>query len=259
MTPTAVLNACEQLIPDQLVPVEPDNSTQIISISEYVHNYAALAQAKRDFVNALVTCLASVLVFGLMLDINLLAAVGLLQLIHFNVVRLKRIAKLHDVIKLLLDRFGDENIQVTANVRTNTTKIDLFVKFPDKRRFALMLRTHGKVRIYWREDREKFIAVSSKSHVAWDAPNYAIDNLKTVIDLVKQKHLILGGTTAERNKPINKVIVLTEETTIHASRNPAHLWHKFGRTKALRVYRGGSAYVIEQSSLIDFLLPPLEN
>ncbi len=255
MTPTTVLN-----VRDQLIPVELERPTQIGSMSEYVHNYAALSQAKRDFLNVLATCFASVLVFGLMLDVNLLAAVGLLQLIHFNIVRLQRQANLHDVIKLLLDHFGDENIQVTANVRTSTSKIDLFVKLADKRRFAIMFRTHGKARIFWREKEQNFAAIkrSSLGWRYWNSPNLTIEQLKTVIDLFKQKHPLLGITNSERSKPVTKVIVLTGETLLHPDRNPSHLWCNFGRTKALKVYRGGGAYVIEQTSLIDFLSSPDE-
>jgi hypothetical protein len=171
-----------------------------------------------------------------------------------------RMSRLISTIEMLLTYFGDDGIKATLRVKTNENDIiDFFVKMPDGRQFAIVLRSNGNAFLKWREDKRSFYVYKKgrKGMNKWDSMNSAIDKLKSTIDLKKQKSPLLGLTRSEQNRPINKVIVLCDGTKI-ATNNLPEYWTDFGLTKALRIYKDSLTYVVEQDNLIDFLQLPVK-
>lgn len=172
---------------------------------------------------------------------------------------LDRFAKINTiclVMKMLLEKFGDDGIKITPRVATDTTIIDLFIKMPDKRSFALMLRSNGESLVRWREDKQQFYASKKgKGSRVWSSPTNAIEQLKSVTYLNKQKSPILGTSSNERKKFITKAIVLLGGTQIDRSFNP-ELLNDFGRTRVLTICNNGLTHLVQKDNLIDFLLLP---
>jgi hypothetical protein len=167
----------------------------------------------------------------------------------------QRIAKLRDTMTILLGHFGENGITIVPRVKTNSEIIDLFIKMPDKRSFAILLRTNGNCKVKWRENKQQFyIYKPGKGSRQWDALSRAGGKLKSIIDLKANKNPLLGTSRADRDRTITRAVVLFGDTTIH----PDHELElsDYGRTKALRVYKGTLFYVLEREHLIDFLQLP---
>lgn len=172
---------------------------------------------------------------------------------------LDRVAKIDTicmVMEMLLEHFGDEGIKITPRVNTDTAIIDLFLKMPDKRSIALMLRSNGECLVRWREDRKQFVATrKGKGARAWSSPTNAIEQLKSVAYLSKQKSPILGATNTERKKFITKAIVLLGGTQFDCNSTP-ELLTDFGRAKVLTICDNSLTHLVQKDHLIDFLFLP---
>jgi hypothetical protein len=174
----------------------------------------------------------------------------------FTLEYMVRVKRIYNVTKMLLERFEDEGITITLRVQTNLAIIDLFVKMPDRRSFALLLRSNENGAVKWREDKQKFFIYKvGKKPRKWDSMTRTIEQLKSTIYLKDLKSPLLGTSRADRNRPINKVVVLCSSTTIHPDHAP-EFWSEFGRTRALQIYKDGLTCIIERQNLTDFLLPP---
>lgn len=174
----------------------------------------------------------------------------------FTLEYMVRVRRIYTVTKMLLECFEDEGITITLRVKTNLAIIDLFVKMPDRRSFALLLRSNGNGAVKWREDKQKFFIYKvGKKPRKWDSMTRTIEQLKSTIYLKDLKSPLLGTSRADRNRPINKVVVLCSSTTIHPDHAP-EFWSEFGRTRALQIYKDGLTCIIEQQKLTNFLLPP---
>ncbi|MCY7337800.1 MAG: hypothetical protein LH613_16570 [Chamaesiphon sp.] len=171
-----------------------------------------------------------------------------------------RIKRFFEVTIMLNKHFGSD-IQISLDVQADMNILDVFLKMPDKRSFALMLRSNGTSYVKWRKDKQEFYCRKpGKDGIKkWSSPTSAIKQLQQVTTVLKQnKDPLLGTTRTERNRPITKVIVFTSETKLDRN-NPLDLWTDFGQAKALKIDTGVLIYAIDQDNLINFLLPPLEN
>lgn len=183
--------------------------------------------------------------------------IGLERAMEYKII----ISRLRSVTKDLLENFGNNGIKITLRVKTDKALIDLFIKMPDKRFFALMLRSNGESSVRWREDKQKFfIHRRGKKAQKWDAMTQTAKQLKSVLHLKDLKSFLVGNTVADRRRQVIKVIVLCNKTTIYPDNLSEH-WADFGRLhatdhKVLRVQDDGVFYVAEQKNLIDFLLLP---
>jgi hypothetical protein len=167
-----------------------------------------------------------------------------------------RVTRLYAVTKLLLDRFAEDGIIITPRVPTNTAIIDLLVRMPDKRIFALMVRTSEDNSVIWREDRQQFFLAKKGGTRASDSLTRSIADLHTIIDLRKRKDPLVGVTSVERNSPLIKAMVLAPGATI-SPKNPPHLLTTFGEAaEVLKIQASGTVYVVESENLIKFLLQP---
>lgn len=170
-----------------------------------------------------------------------------------------RIKRFFEISIILIKHFGS-NIQISLDVQTDLNILDVFLKMPDKRSFALMLRSNGASYVKWRKDKEEFYCRKpGKDGIKkWSSPTSAIEQLQKVTTALKQnKDPLLGTTRTERNRPITKVIVFTSETKLDRN-NPPELWTDFGQAKALKIDTSVLIYAIDQDNLINFLLPPIE-
>lgn len=169
---------------------------------------------------------------------------------------LTRVHRLYLVAHMLLDNFSDDGIEMTLRVRTNSAIIDLLVRMPDKRIFALIVRGRENTSVKWREDRQQFfVTKKGKNAKRSDPLTRAMDELQTIVDLKKDKHPLMGITSAERNVPLMKAIVLAPGAKIAASNSP-EIQTDFGESKVLKIKTTSVTYVVECDELVKFLSTP---
>lgn len=227
---------------------------------EHLQNYAALKMLENERMTFIEACgVGATLTIGTSAVLPLpfgLVSIPIGVLTKFCLDRVAKISTISLVMEMLLEHFGDEGIKITPRIATDSAIIDLFIKMPDKRPFALMLRSTGESIVRWRADRKQFYATRKrKGAKVWDSPSKAIEQLKTIKYLSKQKSPILGATNNERSKFITKAVVLMGGTRIDPNFTP-ELLNDFGRTKALTICDNGLTYLVQKDNLIDFLLLP---
>ncbi len=227
---------------------------------EYRQNYEALAELKKKqlYYNNALKLFSGTLGVGLLLSnpwTALLGSIASLSAIDFSIPVDRSIY----VMEKLLEHFGNEGITLTPDVRTELGKIELLIKMPDRRTFALILRSKGNSLIKWKAEAGKFFVrtrtKSGRSSSAYDELMKSARRLNEMtLALKKEKSALLGTSNAEKKQPIAKVIVLTSKTKIDPNNDPA-LFVDFGRARVLHVRSDCSIYVVNHEDLIDFLLP----
>jgi hypothetical protein len=168
---------------------------------------------------------------------------------------LTRVHRLYSVAKMLLDHFGDDGITITLRVKTSSTVIDLLVRMPDKRIFALAIRGSENTSVRWHENHQQFYVKKQGKKAKKSEPfTRTIGKLNTIIDLKKEKSPLMGTSSSERNAPIIKAIVLAPGAKIAA--NSQQLRTEFGAASVLKIKTTSTTYVVEYDELTNFLLIP---
>lgn len=240
-----------------------DNYTDILSLDtgkegEYLQNYDALAKLKEEVFTLYKSYVAVAGFSFTSLIFSPLAPLGFATLLSAgaSLEYFRVIARLHDTMKMLLEHFGDDGIKITPRVRTNSAIIDLFVRMPDKRMFALIIRSSEDNSVIWREERQQFyVKKKGKNEKKSDPLTRVIDELQTIFDLRKKKSPLMGITSSERSAPLIKAIVLAPGAEIAANNLP-ELLTEFGEAKVLKVQTTSVTYVVKCEDLVKFLLPP---
>jgi hypothetical protein len=238
-------------------------STDIFSLypsenNEYLQNIEAVERLKNECdLLAKATTIGTVISSWLALLPLLPVPISLVGLVGMSLAAdyLTRVHRVYFVAKMLLDNFGDDGIQITPKVKTNSAIIDLFIRMPDKRIFVLMIRGAENTSIRWREDAQNFFVTKKGNSRRSDPLGRVIEKLNTVTDLKKEKSPLMGVTSAERNTPIIKAIVVAPGAKISAGNSP-ELWTNFGEARVIRVKTTSVTYVVECEDLVKFLLPP---
>ncbi len=244
----------------------PFESINQVSESGYLQNYEALQFLKEQQAHwdrvlvvsggfAIGSLIFPLPVIGLAGGIGALASVNIATPID----------RLISVMEVLLESFGDEGITLTPRVKTQEGIVDLLVKMPDKRTFSLALRSKGDSTLKWREDRQDFFIATRKKNksrvVRWPELNELGKELnKMVLELKKEKSILLGITNSERNKLVVKVLVLTGHTRINLN-NSESLFADFGKftkedKKVLRIQTDSVFHVVDKDNLPDYLRVP---
>jgi hypothetical protein len=177
-----------------------------------------------------------------------------------------RTSRLIPVIEMLLEEFGERGILITPRIKTSEGIIDIFVRTPDRRHFAFMLRSKGKSMVKWREDRQGFFISGltrkgKKFTGKWEELTKLNKKLEKMTVALKEEHpSLMGATKTDRKKLIMKAMVLTGETKVDPKNDPA-LFVDFGlvddnQTKPLRVKLDSVSYLLDSENIVNFLLLP---
>jgi hypothetical protein len=249
--------------PDLIKDLDPNNLLTQTGEDEYLRNYAALAQLKIEYdrwQKVLVTAgVIAVDALSITVPGSQVLSLSELGLDLASLEFIARLDRLYLVTKMLLDHFGDEGIIITPRVKTSEGTIDLFIKMPDRRSFALMLRSSGEKLVKWREDKQAFFVRSKKKTGSkeWISARKCLDQLDKASRLLrKEKSPVLGKSSDDRNSFITKTIVLTSKTQIDPNTDPA-CFRTFGRvTNVLSIKSVVRACVVESKDLIDFISLP---
>jgi hypothetical protein len=258
----------DTIINDELDPeTNLDPEIDILSLytgekDVYLQNWDAVNQLDREsdlLAKSIISGYGTSAILTLLSAINLgwFLVIGILTNAFFSQEYIWRVRRLAIVARAILERYGNDNMVVTPRVKTGNATIDLLVRMPDKRMFALAIRSSKDTSsVIWREDRQEFFIIkkgrSAKRAVALTK---AIDSLQTIFDLKKVKHPLLGVTNSERTAPLTKAIVLAPGAKIVAF-DDSPLWKEFGTARVLQIRTvAGVVYVVEADDLINFLQP----
>lgn len=175
---------------------------------------------------------------------------------------LRRVQKLHQlmrVLKPLLEAFEEDGMEALTELQVpgfQYTALDLFVRFPSKNFFAIALRSQGKTKITYNEEKQAFVVRkldNGKGLRPWK-PDH-LEQLRQQEYWLRKNHAetLFGKGAKDRRKPLVKLLVITGETLIN--QHPEHLYATIGNQKVLLIRRqgSGSIYVMRQEQLVDFI------
>lgn len=263
---TTELKVINSFFAKKLYEIFPFESINQVPELGYLQNYEALQFLKEQQAHwdkvlvvggglAIGSLIFPLPVMGLAGGIGALASVNIATPID----------RLISVMEILLESFGDEGITLTPRVKTQDGLIDLLVKTSDRRTFSLALRSKGNSTLKWREDRQDFfVSIRNKKKtrvVKWpELSELGKEINKMVLELKKEKNILLGTTNSERNKLVVKVLVLTGNTRISAN-NDESLFADFGKfkkedKKVMRIQKESVFHVVDIDNLSDYLRLP---
>ncbi len=218
------------------------------------HNEAALAGLReaKDHESAVALATGGV---GLATG-GILHPVGwiLFGLAYQPLVRVQKLARLEKLTTLLLEEFKSEGIQIFPVVPVgDKNPIDLFIRFPRVTHLFISIRSQGEREIVYNEARE-VLQVKRK-----DKNRLKIWNPCPLVELASyekwldKNRAVFGMSSREAQKtPTAKVLVLWSPTKA-AKTHKEHLYSELGGMRILALRRKGTAFVIQQEEVTEFV------
>jgi hypothetical protein len=178
----------------------------------------------------------------------------LFALAYKPLVRVQKLARLEKLTALLLDEFKSEGIQVFPVLKIESKNpVDLFIRFPGKTHLFISIRSKGDSEIVYNERRE-FLQVKRKNKSGlrtWEpCPLVELADYKSWFD--KNRNLFGMSSREAQKTPTAKVLVLWPPTKAAEGHND-HLYSEIGSMKILALRRKGTAFVIQQEEVTEFI------
>jgi hypothetical protein len=169
-------------------------------------------------------------------------------------VRIQKLARLEKLTATLLDEFKSEEIQVFPVIKVeDKNPIDLFIRFPRKTHLFISIRSKGDSEIIYNEKRE-ILQVKRKNKGGlrtWEpCPLVELADYKSWFD--KNRNLFGMSSREAQKTPTAKVLVLWPPTKAADDHN-SHLYSEVGGMKTLALRRKGTAFVIQQEEITEFI------
>jgi hypothetical protein len=178
----------------------------------------------------------------------------LFGLAYKPLVRVQKFARLEKLTALLLDEFKSEGIQVFPVVKVeDNNPIDLFVRFERKTHLFISIRSKGEREIVYNETREVLqVKRKDKNALKIWKPCPLVELADYEKWLNKNRDLFGMSSREAQKTPTAKVLVLWPPTKAAITHND-HLYSEVGSMKILALRRKGTAFVIQQEEVIEFV------
>ncbi|MBW4565805.1 MAG: hypothetical protein KME32_32925 [Mojavia pulchra JT2-VF2] len=178
----------------------------------------------------------------------------LFGLAYKPLVATQKLARLEKLTASLLDEFKSEGIQVFPVLKVeDKNPIDLFVRFERKVHLFISIRSIGDKEIVYNEAREVLQIKRKDKHglKVWN-PCPLLELADYEKWLSKNRDLF-GMSSREATKtPSAKVLVLWPPTKAADDHN-SHLYSEVGSMRILALRRKGTAFVIQQEEVTEFI------
>jgi hypothetical protein len=219
----------------------PHNSAALEMIREAIEHESALALAAGGFALGTGSFISP---FGWVA----------FALAYKPLVRIQKLARLEKLTATLLDEFKSEEIQVFPVIKVeDKNPIDLFIRFPRKTHLFISIRSKGDSEIIYNEKRE-ILQVKRKNKGGlrtWEpCPLVELADYKSWFD--KNRNLFGMSSREAQKTPTAKVLVLWPPTKAADDHN-SHLYSEVGGMKTLALRRKGTAFVIQQEEITEFI------
>ncbi|MBD2472252.1 hypothetical protein [Nostoc sp. FACHB-145] len=178
----------------------------------------------------------------------------LFGLAYKPLVRVEKIARLEKLTALLLDEFKSQDVQVFPVLKVEDNHpIDLFIRFPRKAHLFISIRSRGDSEVVYNETREILqVKKKNKSGLTTWKPCPLVE-LSDYERWLTKNRANFGMSSKEVTKtPTVKVLVLWPPTKAAEDHN-SHLYSEVGSMKLLALRRKGTAFVIQQEEVTEFV------
>jgi hypothetical protein len=178
----------------------------------------------------------------------------LFALAYKPLVRVEKLARLEKLTAVLLDEFKSEGIQVFPVIQIeDKNPIDLFIRFERRAHLFISIRSRGDSEVVYNETREILqVKKKNKSGLTTWKPCPLVE-LSDYERWLTKNRANFGMSSKEVTKtPTVKVLVLWPPTKAADDHNP-HLYSEMGSMRLLALRRKGTAFVIQQEEVIQFV------
>lgn len=168
-------------------------------------------------------------------------------------VRIQKLARLEKLIILLLQEFKSKGIQVFPVLKIqDKNPVDLFIRFPGKTHLFISIRSKGDSLIVYNEAKEVLQVRRKKNRLGtWEpCPLVELADYKSWFD--KNRDLFGMSSREAQKTPTARVLVLWPPTKPSPNHNE-HLYTEIGNMKVLVLKRKGSAFVIQEEEVTEFV------
>ncbi|MEC4988851.1 MAG: hypothetical protein SAJ37_08900 [Oscillatoria sp. PMC 1068.18] len=178
---------------------------------------------------------------------------GVLTVVPIKVLldRLEKINRTKEVMKALLEEFGDEIIATYRIPVPGQQPIDLWVRFPGRAMLLISIRSKGKKKVIFNEKNQTLCVRQKREKgglTKWKPD--PLTELGTYQLWLKKNRRELGLSSNESNRPTAKVLVLSGETDIESHNK--HLYLTMNNNKFLWIQSKSNTFLIRKEEIVDF-------
>lgn len=178
----------------------------------------------------------------------------LFGLAYKPLVRVQKLARLEKLTTVLLDEFKSEGIQIFPVLKIDELNpIDLFVRFERTTYLFISIRSKGEREIVYNEAREVLqVKRKDKNALKIWKPCPLVELADYEKWLNKNRDLFGMSSREAQKTPRAKVLVLWPPTKAVQTHND-HLYSELGSMRILALRRKGTAFVIQQEEVTEFV------
>lgn len=166
----------------------------------------------------------------------------------------QKLARLEKLGTLLFDEFKSLDVQVFPVIPVeDNNPIDLFIRFPRTTHLFISIRSKGDREIVYNEAREVLqVKRKDKNGLKLWQPCPLVELADYEKWLNKNRDKFLMSSREAQKTPTAKVLVLWPPTKAANTHNE-HLYSEVGSMKILALRRKGTAFVIQEEEVIEFV------
>lgn len=166
----------------------------------------------------------------------------------------QKLARLEKLGTLLFDEFKSLDVQVFPVIPVeDNNPIDLFIRFPRTTHLFISIRSKGEREIVYNEAREVLqVKRKDKNGLKLWQPCPLVELADYEKWLNKNRDKFLMSSREAQKTPTAKVLVLWPPTKAANTHNE-HLYSEVGSMKILALRRKGTAFVIQEEEVTEFV------
>lgn len=208
-------------------------------------------ELEKDDLTALITSLISGSILAGLASLSV-GWLGLL-LVWKPATRLEKVSRIIKLINTILEEFEETGVETLPFIKVpGQQPIDLFVRFPGKEFLLFAVRSFGESSIVYNEGKQALYYKRHKKGLKKWEPDPLTELSEQGYWLRKNKRELFGKNSNGARKPMAKVLIVWNKTTLHAHNE--HLYATIGGKRFLFIPReGGACYVIHSTQVIDFI------
>ncbi len=182
----------------------------------------------------------------------------LMGLVYKPMIRVTKLARIVKVMRPLLEEFEEQGIQIFPCLEVaGHDPLDFYIRFPEAQ-LLVSIRSMNNAEVVYNERTEHLYSRKNKKKGGlrkWlPCPLVELSDYQAWLYKTRQ---LFGLTSKQVQKfPLAKVLVLWSSTTIHEHRE--ELYTSIGSLQFLALKRKGTAFVIQEDNIVDFVNAYLE-
>ncbi|NEQ21634.1 MAG: hypothetical protein F6K28_20950 [Microcoleus sp. SIO2G3] len=166
--------------------------------------------------------------------------------------RAGKVARILQVMMSLLEKFESRGVEIYQRIPIDgMNPIDLFIRFPQIAHIIVSIRSKGNTEIVYNEATEEVRVRKKNGTTSRWQPNPLVELADKERWLAKNRWRFGMSSKEAAKTPTAKVLVLCSPTK--ADEHREELYSEVGTVKTLAIRRKGTAFVIQQEELLDFV------